>query len=116
LKTKTNKATLLWQKYSARKGSGALSPRRARIARAPRREKIDRGLIIARDNSTCYLCGRRVAKKSLQIDHVYPLARGGSHTYDNLRVACAACNGRKNTLTLEEFSALYGPPRNAPGD
>ncbi|MES2460857.1 MAG: HNH endonuclease [Armatimonadota bacterium] len=89
-------------------GSPALSPRRMRIARAPRVEKIDRALIIARDDSTCYLCGRRVEKKTLQIDHVHPLAKGGSHTYDNLRVACASCNSRKDDLMLEEFRQRYG--------
>jgi 5-methylcytosine-specific restriction endonuclease McrA len=54
-----------------------------------------------------------VEKKVLQIDHVQPLAKGGSHTYDNLRVACAVCNCRKSDLTLDEFSRRYGPPRAA---
>ena len=82
-----------------------LSVRRSRIVRASVAGKIDRAVIIARDNSTCYLCGKRVAKKHLQIDHVQPLAKGGAHTYENLRVACAACNGRKGDLTLGEFRA-----------
>jgi 5-methylcytosine-specific restriction endonuclease McrA len=30
-----------------------------------------------------------------EIDHVLPLARGGSNWPSNLRPACAKCNGRK---------------------
>jgi 5-methylcytosine-specific restriction endonuclease McrA len=66
--------------------------RRARIANAPRVEKIDREYIIARDNSTCHICGKRVTTQ-LELDHLVPLAKGGSHTADNLRVAHKWCNG-----------------------
>jgi 5-methylcytosine-specific restriction endonuclease McrA len=98
-------------KYSSQGGSRAAAPRRARISRASKIEDIDRRVIIERDNSTCYICGKRVEKKVLQIDHVLPLAKGGPHTYENLRVACALCNCRKSDLTLEEFSERFGPPR-----
>jgi 5-methylcytosine-specific restriction endonuclease McrA len=97
-------------KHSSYGGAGTVAPRRARISRALKIEEIDRRVIIERDKSTCYLCGKRVEKKVLQIDHVLPLAKGGPHTYDNLRVACALCNCRKSDLTLEEFSERYGPP------
>lgn len=39
----------------------------------------------------CYYCGGIAT----QIDHYTPLARGGTHTIENLRPACASCNHRK---------------------
>ena len=33
--------------------------------------------------------------KGWDIDHVIPLARGGQHTIDNVKVACAHCNTSK---------------------
>ena len=44
----------------------------------------------------------------LQIDHIVPLARGGRHTQDNLRVLCSRCNVRKGQQTDEESG---GAPR-----
>jgi 5-methylcytosine-specific restriction endonuclease McrA len=32
---------------------------------------------------------------SPSLDHVVPLARGGEHTYGNVRTACLGCNVRK---------------------
>lgn len=78
--------------------------RRARQAGVSTVERINRAEIIARDNRTCYLCGRTLAiGERVTLDHVQPLALGGSHTADNLRVACTSCNSRKNILTVEEF-------------
>jgi 5-methylcytosine-specific restriction endonuclease McrA len=51
--------------------------------------------IIARDKSTCYLCGKVCEKHEIHLDHVIPLSRGGEHTIDNIKVACATCNLRK---------------------
>ena len=69
--------------------------RRARIRSAPVIERISRSAIIQRDGARCYLCGRELTLREVTLDHVIPLARGGSHTADNLRVACRPCNSRK---------------------
>jgi 5-methylcytosine-specific restriction endonuclease McrA len=34
------------------------------------------------------------------MDHVIPLARGGEHTMDNVKLACLRCNIRKNDNLL----------------
>lgn len=80
--------------------------RRARMAGVATIEKIDRTAIIERDASTCYLCLRVLTKKEITLDHVVPLTRGGSHTYDNLRVCCRPCNTRKKSQLLQELSWL----------
>lgn len=38
-----------------------------------------------------------------EVDHIYPLSRGGSHTTDNLAIACRSCNASKYNKTLEEW-------------
>jgi 5-methylcytosine-specific restriction endonuclease McrA len=47
----------------------------------------------------CAYCG---SEERLTIDHVIPLARGGSHWPSNLRPACLSCNSRKGARRLEE--------------
>ena len=54
----------------------------------------------------CYLCGRTIPKKSRQVDHVHPLARGGAHSSSNLAVACARCNHQKGAKLPHEVGLL----------
>ena len=64
-----------------------------------------------RDGGTCCICGGEcdyddymidvrgnfiVGEDYPSIDHVYPLSRGGNHTWDNVRLAHHLCNTRKN--------------------
>lgn len=68
---------------------------------------IKRADIIKRDNATCYICRNGPLKNSeIHLDHVIPLARGGSHTSDNIRVACVTCNCKKQNKTIDEVTHL----------
>jgi len=58
-------------------------------------ERVDYAAILERDGSVCHICGREVASADMSFDHVIPLARGGSHTADNIKVAHMLCNVRK---------------------
>lgn len=51
----------------------------------------------------CYLCGNYTPRKLRTADHVLPLARGGHHSANNLKMACWSCNSSKRDLTPEEF-------------
>lgn len=88
--------------------------RRARLAGA----KSDRGVTImslrARDGDNCCYCGvaldfRRgkrgdgIAPNRATLEHVLPLSRGGSHTFDNTKLACHCCNTSKNDKTVDEW-------------
>ena len=44
-----------------------------------------------------------LTRRDLQMDHVVPLARGGSHTYGNLRPAHGHCNRRKHAKLMSEL-------------
>lgn len=50
----------------------------------------------------CHYCGRRVGAGALTMDHVVPVARGGTSTKGNVVPACTDCNQRKNCLTPAE--------------
>jgi 5-methylcytosine-specific restriction endonuclease McrA len=48
----------------------------------------------------CAYCGEG---GEVVMDHVVALAKGGSHTKDNVVPACRHCNQRKYTKSVEEF-------------
>ena len=48
--------------------------------------------VYERDPHYCNYCG---SKKHLEIDHVKPLARGGTHELSNLQILCRKCNRKK---------------------
>ncbi|MGC5078475.1 HNH endonuclease [Agrococcus sp. DT81.2] len=85
----------------------------ARKAQHARRKALKRGAagavtfkredIFKRDGHMCMLCwcpldmeATYPDPKSPTIDHIVPLAKGGSHTPENVQAACARCNVRKS--------------------
>ncbi|MFE7947402.1 HNH endonuclease [Streptomyces sp. NPDC057426] len=63
---------------------------------------VDRKQIFERDRWRCHLCGKRVRRTapaphplSPSIDHVIPLAVGGTHEPANVRTAHFLCNSLK---------------------
>ena len=58
--------------------------------------------IKARYQHRCVYCGAK--PRSLTMDHVVPLSRGGRHLADNIVPACRLCNGRKTNLSAIEFA------------
>jgi 5-methylcytosine-specific restriction endonuclease McrA len=81
-----------------------VSRRRARLA-GVRVEFVNPTVVFDADFWKCYLCGVDTPR-SLQgdgrasdaptMDHVIPLARGGAHSYANIRCACRQCNSKKS--------------------
>lgn len=51
----------------------------------------------------CYYCDKRIPGKKAHIDHIVPLARGGSHSPDNLCASCAPCNQTKSAKLISEW-------------
>ncbi len=48
---------------------------------------------------TCNYCGKKFRASELTLDHVIPLARGGTSTRGNCVPACRACNTTKKLDT-----------------
>lgn len=65
----------------------------------------DKLRILKRDKNTCKnaFCGRKWPFAKMEVDHMYPLFRGGTNSDANLQCLCARCNKRKGTLTMREF-------------
>jgi hypothetical protein len=77
--------------------------RRNRQVAAEKSEPIYRRKVFERDNWTCRLCRKPVQQDALvphpkapTVDHILPLALGGSHTYMNVQCAHFICNSKKS--------------------
>jgi hypothetical protein len=49
--------------------------------------------VLERDNHRCRYCGNKHGP--FQVDHVYPVSRGGETVIENLITACLKCNQKK---------------------
>jgi hypothetical protein len=54
--------------------------------------------ILRRDGSMCRYCGAGAGEKPLTIDHVLPVALGGTDEPSNLVTACHDCNAGKSSI------------------
>jgi len=89
-----------WADYAGRRFERRRQSRERPVRRRPfmRREwerlsRSIRPLILDRDGARCRYCGR--TDGPLHIDHITPIARGGSNELANLQVLCAPCNRAK---------------------
>lgn len=57
-------------------------------------------------NHPCPYCGNPLGKK-YQADHIYPVAKGGRSTLQNMVNVCTDCNSKKGTMTLVGFIRQY---------
>jgi len=64
-------------------------------------------------NWTCYLCGNPIDRfrrcpdwHAATIEHLVPLAKGGTHTWDNVVPAHYRCNMNKSDLSLEQVRGM----------
>lgn len=73
-----------------------LSVARQGMIRADFRERDEYRIVILAD--PCVWCGNPAET----VDHIQPVARGGSDRWDNLAPACLSCNCAKNARSLLE--------------
>lgn len=83
-----------WLKEHPLKGREFHHRRRAREAAAAV-GTVDLNAIWLRDHGICHICGLPVDRANAHFDHVIPLAKGGAHSMDNIKVSHATCNLRK---------------------
>jgi len=59
--------------------------------------------IFKRDRFTCRYCGRTTPSVVLEIDHIVPVAEGGTDGPENLVTSCYECNRGKGAVPLDEI-------------
>lgn len=88
--------------------------RRARINGGAADKGITRSRLREIHGDECVYCGvemmfnppsRKQPPTLATIEHLIPLSRGGSHTWENIALACRSCNYSKSSKTPEEFTA-----------
>lgn len=68
--------------------------RRARILETAV-EPIDFGLILRDSGGICGICRQVFDLFGIEFDHIIPLARGGTHTAENIQATHSRCNRAK---------------------
>ena len=64
--------------------------------------KFSRINVATRDDFRCQYCSRKLPLRQLTYDHVLPRALGGRSSWENVVMACRACNDRKRDRTPEQ--------------
>ena len=73
------------------------------------RKAIPKGVrfdVFKRDSFKCQLCGATAPDVLLEIDHIHPVAKGGTNDITNLITACQPCNAGKSDKTLDENTTI----------
>lgn len=85
-----------WKAANPEKAQAAadLNKARRRMAEATG-ELVSRAVVFERDGGKCHICRKAVDPRDWHLDHLWPLSRGGSHTYSNVAVSHPTCNMRK---------------------
>jgi 5-methylcytosine-specific restriction endonuclease McrA len=68
-----------------------------------RQRRTKRGQLISLFESRCWWCNCCLAPEKLTLDHLIPKSKGGSNSFENLRLSCFSCNNSRG-------NSLY-PPR-----
>ena len=74
-------------------------------------EAVDPIAVFERDKWTCQICRAKTPRarrgtnepNAPELDHIIPLAKGGSHTWVNLQCACRRCNGAKGDRPMGQL-------------
>lgn len=109
-----------WQKACSEHCSKASTRKAGRIAKARRRavtrgraaELIDPIKVFERDGWRCQLCLMKLRPEDRgtykgaapELDHIIPLAAGGTHTWANVQCACRRCNNQKGSKPLGQMN------------
>jgi 5-methylcytosine-specific restriction endonuclease McrA len=51
----------------------------------------------------CAYCNTELTSENTQIDHIHPLSKEGSHSIDNVVLACKECNLQKSSKPLDQW-------------
>ena len=76
--------------------------------------KFSRENLYLRDRGACQYCFSKLTRNEITYDHVVPRAKGGKTSWDNIVLACEACNRKKADKTLGQLGWKLKTPPVAP--
>lgn len=62
--------------------------------------------VFKRDKFTCQYCGEKSPDVILEVDHIDPVAKGGTNDLINLITSCKSCNRGKRDIKLDDSTVL----------
>lgn len=74
----------------------------------PKRTRFE---VFKRDKFTCQYCGRKSPEVTLEVDHIKPVAEGGTNDILNLITACFDCNRGKSKIRLDDSTEIQKQQR-----
>ena len=90
---------MLW-----RGGHRTDSPRRTDLGPAPPMRE-SRVRLYGQQGGDCKGCGTHFEPQHLTVDHIIPVARGGTDHFENLQLLCGHCNSVKGDRPMEYLRA-----------
>jgi len=66
-----------------------------------------RRYVYERDKYQCQSCGKNGRETQLNVDHIIPLAKGGSNDISNLQTLCEGCNQQKKDHLDSRFKRHF---------
>ena len=98
----------VWKKANPEKVRADANVRRARKLAAEGSHTADElKALLKAQKGKCAYCLKSI-RNGYHVDHVKPLARGGTNWITNIAVACARCNTRKGATDPIEFAQRLG--------
>lgn len=58
--------------------------------------------LLKRDDFTCQYCGKHINRKTMTMDHVIPISKGGKKNWKNIVASCFGCNNKKSNKSLKD--------------
>lgn len=89
-----------WRRRNPEKVAGYVRKANFRRRQVPM-DKVAREYVKVLRRDPCVYCGVRTLRQV--IDHIVPVARGGTSRWDNLASACTSCNARKCHKEMLKF-------------
>ena len=69
--------------------------------------EIEKQLYLFRALNKCEYCQKELKNDNYEIDHIYPVSKGGVTSSENLAVSCKRCNANKSNKT-SNFDPITG--------
>ncbi len=71
--------------------------RRARLASVECDPTVLLHTVYQKSDGVCGICAKYVDRDKASVDHIVPISKGGTHTWDNVQLAHLVCNSLKGT-------------------